>query len=221
MRYQCLVLDHDDTVVNSTATINYPAFVQTLQKLRPDVHMTLDDFFSYSFEPGFGALCSDILGFSDAEMDIQYQTWLDYVRTHVPDTFPGMRDLLQRFHAAGGHICVVSHSVPENILRDYRENKLPEPKLVYGWEVPKDRRKPQPHALYDIMEKLGFTAEQMLVIDDLKPGYDMAKAANVRFAAAGWSNDIPEIEAFMRQNCDLYFKTVETFGDYLLHGKEA
>ena len=33
MRYQCLVLDHDDTVVNSTATINYPAFVQTLQKL--------------------------------------------------------------------------------------------------------------------------------------------------------------------------------------------
>ena len=81
MRYQCLVLDHDDTVVNSTATINYPAFVQTLQKLRPDVHMTLDDFFSYSFEPGFGALCSDILGFSDAEMDIQYQTWLDYVRT--------------------------------------------------------------------------------------------------------------------------------------------
>ena len=74
MRYQCLVLDHDDTVVNSTATINYPAFVQTLQKLRPDVHMTLDDFFSYSFEPGFGTLCSDILGFSDAEMDIQYQT---------------------------------------------------------------------------------------------------------------------------------------------------
>ena len=71
------------------------------------------------------------------------------------------------------------------------------------------------------MEKLGFTAEQMLVLDDLKPGYDMAKAANVRFAAAGWSNDIPEIEAFMRQNCDLYFKTVEAFGDYLLHGKEA
>ena len=70
-------------------------------------------------------------------------------------------------------------------------------------------------------EKLGFTAEQMLVLDDLKPGYDMAKAANVRFAAAGWSNDIPEIEAFMRQNCDLYFKTIETFGDYLLHGKEA
>ena len=144
MRYQCLVLDHDDTVVNSTATINYPAFVQTLQKLRPDVHMTLDDFFAYSFEPGFGALCSDILGFSDAEMDIQYQTWLDYVRTHVPDTFPGMRDLLQRFHAAGGHICVVSHSVPENILRDYRAHDLPTPERIYGWDSDPERRKPGP-----------------------------------------------------------------------------
>ena len=135
--------------------------------------------------------------------------------------YDGMRDILWDYVHAGGTICVVSHSLSPNILRDYRENKLPEPKLVYGWEVPKDRRKPQPHALYDIMEKLGFTAEQMLVLDDLKPGYDMAKAANVRFAAAGWSNDIPEIEAFMRQNCDLYFKTVEAFGDYLLHGKEA
>ena len=220
MRFPCLVLDHDDTVVNSTATINYPAFVQTLQKLRPDVHMTLDDFFSYSFEPRFGALCSDILGFSDAEMDIQYQTWLDYVRTHVPGTCPGMHDLLHRFRAAGGHICVVSHSVPENILRDYRENGLPEPALVYGWEVPKERRKPQPFALFDIMEKLHFTAGQMLVLDDLKPGCDMAKAANVRFAAALWSNGIPEIEAFMRKNCGLCFKTVEAFGGYLFSGKE-
>ena len=77
MRYQCLVLDHDDTVVNSTATINYPAFVQTLKTRRQDVHWTLVDFFSYSFEPGFGALCSDSTGISDTEMDIQYETWLD------------------------------------------------------------------------------------------------------------------------------------------------
>ena len=84
--------------------------------------------------------------------------------------------------------------------------------------MPRERRKPQPYALYDIMEKLGFTADQMLVLDDLKPGYDMARAANVRFAAAGWSNDILEIEAFMRGNCDLYFKSVAQFRDYLFNG---
>ena len=60
MRYQCLVLDHDDTVVNSTASVNYPAFVQTLKTLRPDVHMTLDDFFSYS-SPVCASCCSGIM----------------------------------------------------------------------------------------------------------------------------------------------------------------
>ena len=53
------------------------------------------------------------------------------------------------------------------------------------------------------------------MLDDLKPGYDMARARGVPFAAAGWANDIPEIEGFMRHNCDLYFKTVEAFGGYL------
>ena len=43
----------------------------------------------------------------------------------------------------------------------------------------------------------------------------------VPFAAALWSNDIPEIEAFMRGNCGLCFKTVAQFRDYLFSGKEA
>ena len=90
-----------------------------------------------------------------------------------------------------------------------------------GWEVPKERRKPQPYALFDIMEKLHFAPGEMLVLDDLKPGYDMARAANVPFAAALWSNDIPEIEAFMRGNCGLCFKTIAQFRDYLFSGKEA
>lgn len=144
-----------------------------------------------------------------------------YVQHHVPQAYAGMRELLWDYVNAGGTICVVSHSLSPNILRDYRENGLPEPKLVYGWEVPKERRKPQSYALFDIMEKLHFAPGEMLVLDDLKPGYDMARAANVPFAAALWSNDIPEIEAFMRGNCGLCFKTVAQFRDYLFSGKEA
>ena len=36
MRYQCLVLDHDDTVVRSAETVNYPAFVEQLHNLGID-----------------------------------------------------------------------------------------------------------------------------------------------------------------------------------------
>ena len=31
MRYKCLVLDHDDTLVNSTATMHFPCFCEVLK----------------------------------------------------------------------------------------------------------------------------------------------------------------------------------------------
>ena len=96
----------------------------------------------------------------------------------------------------------------ENIERDYRENGLPEPDVIFGWEQPPEQRKPHTWPLEQIMERFSLAPQELLVVDDLKPGYDMAKAAGVPFSAAGWANDIPEIEQFMRKNCDFYCKTV-------------
>ena len=42
MRYPCLVLDHDDTVVNSTAVIHFPSFQAYLDRVRPGVTYTLE-----------------------------------------------------------------------------------------------------------------------------------------------------------------------------------
>ena len=72
---------------------------------------------------------------------------------------------------------------------------------------PAETEETQPLAPSD-QGKMAPAPEELLVVDDLKPGYDMARAAGVPFAAAGWANDIPEIEGFMRKNCDRYFKTV-------------
>ena len=57
--------------------------------------------------------------------------------------------------------------------------------------------------------------DELLMVDDLKPGYDMCRACGVPFAAAGWANDVPEIERFMRENCDFYFKTVKELDEFL------
>ena len=69
--------------------------------------------------------------------------------------------------------------------------------------------------MQQIMGTFRMKPEELLVVDDLKPGYDMAKAAGVPFAAAGWANDIPQIEQFMRKNCGLYFKTVKELRAHL------
>ena len=166
MTSPCLVLDHDDTVVNSTATVHYPCFAEYTAKFFPRAkRYTLEEYVLKNFDPGVYDFFHGEVGMTEEDMKHEQAYWHEYVQHHVPQVYDGMRDILWDYVHAGGTICVVSHSLSPNILRDYRENKLPEPKLVYGWEVPKDRRKPQPHALYDIMEKLGFTAEQMLVLD--------------------------------------------------------
>ena len=84
-----------------------------------------------------------------------------------------------------------------------------------GWARPEAERKPHPFPLEDIMRRFSLAPEELLVIDDLKPGYDMARAAGVDFAAVGWANDIDEIAAFMRRNCALYFKTVAELAAFL------
>ena len=53
MRYKCLVFDHDDTLVNSTATIHHPCFVKFLGEYRPGMSCSLEDLMSRSVEsPG-------------------------------------------------------------------------------------------------------------------------------------------------------------------------
>ena len=208
MRFQCLVMDHDDTTVNSTATIHFPSFLAYLEQVRPGLHYTLGDYFRKNFDPGVMALFTGELGFSDEELEGEFRFWQGWVRTRVPKAYPGIREILQRHRDAGGKIAVVSHSMRENIERDYRENGLPEPDLIFGWEQPPEHRKPEAWPLQQIMETFSLPPEKLLMVDDLKPGYDMARRCGVPFAAAGWANDIPEIEQFMRRNCDFYCKTV-------------
>ena len=215
MKTPCLIVDHDDTVVNSTATVHYPCFVEYTRIYHPEYRCTLEDYFLKNFDPGVVAFFRDEVGMSEAQM-LQEQTyWNAYVQNHVPQAYPGMAEILWEQKRRGGRLCVVSHSYRDNILRDYRENGLPEPDAVYGWECPPERRKPNPWPLEQIMADFGLEPGELLMLDDLKPGYDMARACGVPFAAAGWANDIPQIEGFMRKNCDYYFKTVPELGAWL------
>ena len=217
LKYPCLVLDHDDTAVNSTATVHYPAFVAYMKKFHPDVRITLEEYFRYNFDPGVIPFFTEICGMTEAELPEEEAFWYEYVQHHIPQAYPGIREIIEEQQARGGKVCVISHSFSENIRRDYRENGLPQPDVIYGWESPPEQRKPAVWPLEQIMKTYGFRPEELLMVDDLKPGYDMAKAAGVPFAAAGWANDIPEIEQFMRNNCGLYFKTVAGLSEYLFN----
>lgn len=215
LKYKCLILDHDDTVMDSTAHVHHPAFLVSLAELRPGHTISLEDYFRMNFHPGFVEYCRRELGFTEAEFDREVEMWKEYVADHIPTAYPGMARIIRHQKELGGLVCVVSHSFDFNIRRDYAANGLPEPDAIYGWELPPERRKPDPWALYQIMERFGLRPEQALVVDDLKPGYDMARAADVPFAAACWAYDVPEIRQFMECNCAVSFTDPSDLERYL------
>lgn len=217
MKYKCLIIDHDDTVVNSTATIHYPCFVEYLGKFRPQLkdNYTLDSYFVKNFHPGISALLSDEVGLSAEEVLHEEAYWRDYVKDHVPAPFDGIREVLSRFASLGGIIVVDSHSYVKYIERDWLAGGLPTPKLIWGWDLPAEQRKPSPYTVFETMKRFNLDPCEILVLDDLKPGYDMARGAGVDFAAAGWAYNVPEIESFMRKNCDYYLKRVSELSELL------
>lgn len=215
MNYRCLILDHDDTVVNSTATMHYPAFLEALKILRPGMTISLEDYFRENFDPGFVPYCVEKLGMTDEELEIEVKCWRDYVSKHTSKAYDGMKEIITRQKAEGGIVCVISHSYDFNIRRDYEVNGLPMPDRIFGWECPPEQRKPSTYALDAIAGEYGLEPQEMVIVDDLKPGYDMARAYGVPFVGAGWANDIPEIREFMKKNSDVYLTKVSELEQFL------
>lgn len=209
LKYRCLVLDHDDTVVQSARTVNYPAMVEALRTERPGREVSYEEFTLGCFHKTFTGMCREDLQYTDRELDDHYRFWKSYVRSHIPPVYEGLKELLMRYRAEGGLLCVSSHSGDENIIRDYRQHFGFLPDQIYSADLPLHLNKPDPYALQEIMRIYGLQPQELLMVDDMKPGYDMASTCGVPFACAGWSHDIAEIREFMKKNSNFYLNSVK------------
>ena len=194
LKYPCLVLDHDDTVVQSEVTINYPYFCYILNQFRPGCTITQEEYTLGCFHHGFANMCREKFHFTEQELADEYAGWKGHIRTHIPAPYPDIEKVIRRQKEAGGLLCVVSHSSEENITRDYMSHFGILPDAIYGWDYPEEKRKPNAFPLEDIMRRFGLSPREMLVVDDLKPAREMCSKVNVPIAFAGWSKlDVPEI----------------------------
>jgi len=161
-------------------------------------------------------MCRQTYGFTEQELMEEFLSWKAYVRTHIPETFPGIERIIRRQKEAGGRLFVVSHSGNENISRDYRVHFGIQPDGIYGWDLPEELRKPSPFALKDIMDRYGFRPEEILVVDDMKLAWDMSRQVGVKTAFAAWGKlDFPALCREMEELCDFTFRTVEELEAFL------
>lgn len=216
LKYPCLVLDHDDTVVQSELTVNFPYFLLTLDSFRPGATISAEEYADGCYRMGFANMCRQRFSFTEQEILEEYMGWKEYIKTHIPDPFPGIGDVIRKQKALGGKVCVVSHSCNENITRDYSRNFGILPDEIFGWDLPEELRKPNDYALKALMDKYGFSPREMLVVDDMKLAYTMAKKQQVPIAFAAWGRkNCPAICEEMCRICDFSFDTPQEFGNFL------
>ena len=216
LKYPCLVLDHDDTVVQTDKTLGYPFFCEILQEFRPGETISLDDYVCECHNYGFSEMCRRRWQFTEEEQKNEYHRWMDYVKIHIPDSFPGIENIIRRQKEEGGLICVASHSSIENITRDYDTHFGIQPDAIYGFDLPKEQRKPSPWPLKDIMERYDLEPKDILVVDDMKLGWMMADSAGTPIAFAAWSKaDFPALEEEMRTLCNYTFHTTKDLEKFL------
>lgn len=219
IKYKCLILDHDDTAVESTASIHYPAHLEIMQLLRPKhPPVSLEGWFQKNYTPGIFEYYAKELGFNEEEMKIEYDVWRQHTQTKIPDFYDGFLDLLSEYKRRGGIITVVSHSDKDIIAKHYShhsDNDTIQPEIIFGWDNDKEKRKPNPYPAQSILNQLDLPKEDALILDDLKPGAEMGRASGVAVAGAGWGHQIPEIADDMKNSCSFYFRTIQEFRDFL------
>lgn len=216
LKFPCLVLDHDDTVVQSEKTIGYPFFCQILSQFRPGQFISFHDYVMDCCHLGFAEMCRKRFQFTEQELVDEYRAWMDHVRTNIPASFPGIGDVIRQQKEAGGLICVVSHSSIENITRDYDVHFGVRPDAIYGWDLPENLRKPNPYPLQDIMERYDLAPTDLLVVDDMKLAWLMAHPLGVKVAFAAWGKtEFPEISEEMIRLCDYSFDSTKELSKFL------
>ena len=216
LKYKCLVLDHDDTVVQTERHIGFPYFKEYIEKIRPGQTVHFEEYVRDCSGGVFADMCKAKWNMTDEECAAEYQGWCAYYSSHTHPIFPGIDRIIRRQKEEGGLVCVVSLSPARDILRDYKEHFGITPDDLYDHDMPRHMRKPNPYPLEQIMEKFNLKPEEILVVDDLKLAWLMAHPLGVPVAYAAWSKiDFPDLAEEMRKLCDYSFDSTESLEKFL------
>lgn len=216
MKYKCLILDHDDTVVQTEKTIGYPYFRDYIERIRPGQTLSFPEYVKDCNNMVFADMCRQRWQMTEEELTEEYLGWKAYSRVNVPEVCEGIGEVIRRQKEAGGIVCVSSLSTREIIERDFLHHFGFLPDAIYDYDLPVHQRKPNTYALEQIMADYGLKPGEILMVDDMKLGWAMANAIGADTAFAGWSKtEFPELCAEMRDICTCSFDSPQELEKFL------
>jgi phosphoglycolate phosphatase-like HAD superfamily hydrolase len=220
MKFPIILTDHDDTAVDSTPTIHHPAHVEQMKRLGMESHIkSVEDWFRINYDPGLHHFMNEELRLDEEQQKLCYEIWRRHTAGIDPPFFEGILELLSEVTRRGGSVFVVSHSEETIISRHYRNQSIVpgfHPRGIYGWTGDPEKAKPGVWPVEDIISRYGFRSEEMIMIDDLKPGITMARNAGISSIGAAWSHAIGEIREDLGRIADVVFESVDEAAAWLL-----
>lgn len=217
LKYKALVLDHDDTVVASTQSVHYPAFVKAINQIRPGHPvLSLMDFQKMNLNPGLISYYREVLAMSDEEILREETLWREFAKGIVPQPYPFINDILLKYTQHGGLIFVSSLNYLEIIQRDYLAH-FPQVVLtdVFCKDQYEELIKPNPQQLFEIMATYDLNSNDILMVDDLQYGLQMAQQAQVDFAYAQYSQISPHNHRYFKQQAQIILNRPEELEQHL------
>ncbi|KAL7721019.1 Haloacid dehalogenase-like hydrolase domain-containing protein [Entamoeba marina] len=213
LKYKCLLLDHDDTSVDSTPHLHYPAYLDFM-KSRPNDHvLSLQEWFEMLWKEGLLPYYRNHLHMTEDEITDCFAQNKEFHKTLEPvHFFKGFIDFLAEYRKRGGIVAIVSFSSENSILSHYKKETdgtyLPD--HVFGWnrEEP-TKSKPYTYPVDWMIEKYNLNKKDILVVDDMSPGLTMAKRAGVDKAGALYGEGHEVLESEMKELCEYVLKSAD------------
>ena len=141
-------------------------------------------------------------------MEIEYRIWKSHTQNNQANPFDGWKELLTQYKALGGKIVVVSYSESSEIKRDYLDHFGIIPDLIFAHDHGKDKLKPNPYPIYQTIKEFNISENDILVIDDMPVGYQMATNANVDFIWAQWAYFDERLNDYIQKTSNKSLETV-------------
>ncbi|ELP89278.1 hypothetical protein EIN_487900 [Entamoeba invadens IP1] len=180
------------------------------------VPLTLQKWYLMLWESDFGTYQHEVMGLSYEEMKHEIDMWVEYSKQHSPPFFEGIIDFLSSYKKLGGIIAVCSHSRAVVIEGHYQMVGM-KPDIIYGSvHGHPELCKPNTFPIDDLKIKYNLVSSDILVIDDLSPGFVMAKKSGVDAVGVLYGNGHELIEHYIKENTLKTFETVKELEDFVI-----
>lgn len=177
MKYRLIVFDWDGTIIDSASTI-----AECIREAARDMKLPVPSVEQASHVIGLGL--HDSLRMAVPELQAhQYPEFVAHYRRHFlagedsMGLFPGMKELLSRFSASHS-LAIATGKSRRGLDRALAATGLG-PYFAASRCADETHPKPHPAMLLELMDELGFSRNQILMIGDTTHDLEMARAAEV------------------------------------------